>query len=313
MNRRTFFLSAVAPQVLALPGLASRAFAKPKSKRRMTLGFSTYGTKSIPTERAIDLIADAGFEAVELTVWPGWDAEPANLSAARRKSIRQKLTNRGIKLTSLMEHVTPSADKNTQQAHMSRLQAVYELGRELSPGAPPVVQTVLGGGTWEQKKSLLQDRVAAWGELGNKHDMVTCVKPHRGGALSRPDEAIWLIKSLDSPKWLRMVYDYSHYIFRDIALIQSIRQAAPFTAHVAVKDTIKDGNRMRFVLPGEAGTIDFVTLLKEFHRAGYTGDISCEVSGMVWGKSGYDPQAAIKTCFANMSKAFNAAMPSRYR
>ena len=61
---------------------------------------------------------------------------------------------------------------------------------------------------------------------------------------------------------------------------------------------------MRFALPGEAGTVDFPKLLTQFHAGGYTGDISCEVSGQVWGKSGYDPVIAAKVCYRNMAAAF---------
>jgi hypothetical protein len=36
----------------------------------------------------------------------------------------------------------------------------------------------------------------------------------------------------------------------------------------------------------------------------YQGDVSCEVSGMVSNKPGYDPIAAAKTCFQNLDFMF---------
>ena len=75
-----------------------------------------------------------------------------------------------------------------------------------------------------------------------------------------------------------------------------------------MKDTVKrDDGGFRFELPGTAGTINFSTLIRQFYDLGYRGDISCEVSGMVWGKPDYDPRSAIKTCYENMSKAFELA------
>ena len=71
-----------------------------------------------------------------------------------------------------------------------------------------------------------------------------------------------------------------------------------------MKDTVKKGAGTEFKLPGEAGTIDYVTLLKELAKGGYSGDISCEVSGMVSGKAGYEPIAAARTCYKNLSAAF---------
>jgi inosose dehydratase len=104
-----------------------------------------------------------------------------------------------------------------------------------------------------------------------------------------------------------MVYDYSHYAFRDLPLEQTIRMALPYTAHVAVKDPVEEGNRVVFKLPGEAGTVDFASMIRQFHEGGYRGDFNCEVSGMVWNQPGYDPIQAAKLCHANMSAAFQKA------
>ena len=84
----------------------------------------------------------------------------------------------------------------------------------------------------------------------------------------------------------------------------TIRTALPHTAHIAVKDAVQENGRVVFKLPGEAGTIDFPTLIRLFYAGGYVGDFNCEVSGMVWNRKGYDPIAAARTCHRNMKKAF---------
>lgn len=279
----------------------------------MLLGFSTYGAKRLQTEATIDLIAKTGFDSVEITVWPDWDASPANMPQKRRTGLRNQIGDSGLTLTSLMEHLYPEADDAKHKASLDRLKSVFELANDLCPERPPLVQTVLGGGEWSKKQSLFVDRVGDWTALGKEHGVVTCVKPHRGGGMSKPSEAVWLIEQIGDERWLKMVYDFSHYAFRDIPLEESIQHSLPHIGHVAVKDAVqttdKDGtkSRVEFRLPGEAGTIDFVTILKTLNAGGYKGDISCEVSGMVSGKSGYDPVAAMKTCYANVSKAFNNA------
>ena len=80
---------------------------------------------------------------------------------------------------------------------------------------------------------------------------------------------------------------------------------------IAVKDARQRGRGIVFDLPGVAGTIDFVDLIKRFHAGGYRGDFNCEVSGMVSSKEGYDPIAAAKTCYSNMSAAFRKAGVAR--
>lgn len=293
---------------LALAG-ATRVANAASPRKSMMLGFSTYGMKTLATEQAIDVIADTDYDSIEITVWPGWDAAPGNMSAVRRKAVRSQLTSRKLTLTSLMEHVYPSADKAAHDKALERLRRVYQLANDLAPesASPPVVQTVLGGGQWEEKKTMFRDRVGEWAELGKSFGIVTCIKPHRGGGMSQPSEAVWLIEQLAKTKWVRMVYDYSHYAFRDIPLVDSIREALPYTAHVAVKDAVQENGRVRFALPGEAGTIDFPTLLNVFQKGGYAGDISCEVSGQVSGKPGYNPLKAVQTCYRNMSAAFEKA------
>jgi len=305
IHRRGFFCQ-LASSGLTLPlGQLALAQDKPAPTRTgMTLGFSTYGMKALTTERAIEVIGQLGYDAVEITVWPDWDAAPGRMNQARRREIRQLLSDNGLRLTSLMEHISPAFDAVQHQATMDRLRGVFQLARDLAPDNPPIVQTVLGGGRFEEQKGRLRDRVGDWVQLGRKFGVVTCIKPHRGGVVSQPAEAIWILRQLNQDRWARMVYDYSHYIFRDIPLVRSLRESLPYIAHVAVKDTVRQGNRTAFLLPGEAGTIDYVTLLRELSRGGYRGDISCEVSGMVWNKPGYDPLKAARTCYQNLAPAF---------
>lgn len=277
----------------------------------MTLGFSTYGMKSLKTENAIQQIDRIGFDAVELTVWPEWDASPEKMSRDRRRDVRSLLIDRNLKLTSLMEHVAPSAKDSVRAEHLDRLRGVFQLASDLGGDQKPLVQTVLGGGKWEESKNLLRDRVGEWLEIAANHETVLAVKPHRGGVMSQPSEAVWLINQLGQPEFLRIVYDYSHYAFRDLTIEDTVKTALPWIAHVAVKDPVQQNGRIVFRLPGEAGTIPYDKLLRLLFAGGYRGDISCEVSGMVWNKPGYDPVAAAQRSYAALSAAFELAMITR--
>ena len=274
----------------------------------MMLGFGTYGTRGLSTEEAIRLIAKSGYDAIELTVNASWDASPEMMPAPRRERIRDQLAESGLRLTSLMESINPSADRAQQHKNMDRLRGSAELGRQLSAGHPPQIQTVLGSGNWEERRQMFVDRLGRWAELARETGTVISIKPHRGGAMSRPSEAVWIFKQLGNPRWLRMVYDFSHYIFRDMQLEETIRQSARYTNQVVVKDTVRTAaGGTTFVLPGESGNIDYVRLLQLFHRHGYRGDVSCEVSSAVWRQEDYDPQSAVQTCYRNMAAAFQAA------
>lgn len=273
----------------------------------LLLGFSTYGMKTLTTETAIGHIARIGFDSVEITVWPDWDAAPGNMSPERRQRVRTRLADSGLRLTSLMEHVAPSENDAQHTAHRTRLAGVFELARDLCPAQRPLVQTVLGGGQWEKKRELLRDRVGDWLELATEQETVLAIKPHRGGVMSRPEEAAWLIEQLGQSRYLRIVYDYSHYAYREMSLEDTVTTALPYLAHVAVKDAVKEGDRIVFKLPGQTGSIPYAKLLKLLFDGGYRGDISCEVSGMVWSKPNYEPVAAAESCYRSLAKAFTDA------
>ena len=165
----------------------------------LTLGFSTYGMRQIKTEQALKMLAEIGFDAVELTIWKGWDADPASMNAVRKRSLRKLLDQSGLVLTSLMEHVFPLNPKQQSNA-LNRLKLATDLGHQLCPNAPPIVQTVLGSGNFEENKNRLVDRLGDWVKIADAAKSIIAIKPHRGGLVSKPDEAVWLFEQLGKPE-----------------------------------------------------------------------------------------------------------------
>ncbi|MEE2639795.1 MAG: sugar phosphate isomerase/epimerase [Planctomycetota bacterium] len=308
--------AALLPPVLMPTGLLLPGVSRPEgngAERGCTLGFSTYGMKNLPTEKAIQIIGEIGFDAVELTVWEGWDADSARMNRKRRLELRQRIADSGLYLTSLMEHVT-LLGAGRQKKAIQRLKHAGDLAHDLVPESPPILQTVLGSGNFSSQRNELRDHLGEWIRLAKSNRSVIAIKPHRGGVVSRPSEAVWLFEQLGKPERLRMVYDYSHYAFRNLSIQQTVQTALPFTSHVAVKDAVQQKDRVVFKLPGENQTIDFAEIIRTFHAGGYRRDINCEVSGMVWNQKGYDPQVAARTCYRNMAKAFRQAdVPRKHR
>ena len=273
------------------------------SNQGCSLGFSTYGMPSLKSEKAIEILSGIGFDTVELVVREGWDADSAKLTVARKKSIRNCLVETPLRLTSLMEHVFPTTEKN-QRLAIERLKLGSDVAHDLSPGMPPFLQTVLGSGDFDKSKSVLRDRLGQWVSLAEANQITIAIKPHRGGIVSQPSEAVWLFDQLGNPQRLKMVYDYSHYAFRNLPMEKTIELALPHIAHVAVKDVAQENDRFIFELPGEVGTIDFADLIRRLHDGGYRGDINCEVSSMVSKQPSYDAVTAAHLCYRNLSAAF---------
>ncbi len=277
-----------------------------------TLSIGTYAMPKMTAEEAIALVGRVGYDGIELHVKAGAHACPSTVSAERRKKVRALLEREGLALTALMEHIAPSEKDEEHAKHIERFKNAAALACDLSPDAPPLVQTVLGGGDWEKKKTLFVDRVADWTKATQAAGVVLAIKPHRGGGMSKPSEAAWLIEQLDNTPWLRMVYDYSHYAFRDMPVEDTVKTALPYTSHLVFKDVVEENGKTVFKLPGESGTFDYVKLLKLFYGGGYRGDVCCEVSGQVWNRPDYDPVEAAKLCYRNVADAFKkAGVPRR--
>lgn len=304
-TRRQFLQTAgVATSVIAAPHWAYAH--KPKPNNSMSLGFSLYGMKSLKTEQAIREVAKIGYDSVEFCLMSDWDATPNNLHPSRRKEIRDVLNGTGLDLAGLMEHVSLTGSAKDQQSVHERLKQAAELGQHLQPSSPPLIETVAGHGKWSELRNQLRDNLGGWAKVAQAAKTVIAVKPHRGGVVDRPDQGAWLVEQIKSP-WIKLNFDYSHFAFRDIPLEESIRVMIPHTAFIHVKDTVMQHGKARFLLPGESGQIDYAQLLKLVQQAGYSGDICCEVSSMVFRQPGYDPIVAAKTSYENVAPAFKQA------
>lgn len=286
--------------------LAAGARAADATRRAMTLGFGLYGAKGARLEEFLPRLAALGFSSVELCLMPGWGCEPAQCSPARRKQIARLLDGAGLKLTSLMELVDLGGDAAAQRSVRERLARAAELGRDLAPQNPPVLETTMGGKDWEQVRTQFRDNLGGWAETAARAKMLIAIKPHRLQAVNRPEQALWLLRQVSSP-WIRLAYDFSHYVHSGLTLEGTLDALLPHTAFVHVKDTVIDKGKPRFLLPGESGQIDYATLFRKLRQAGYRGDVCCEVSGMVSGKPGYDPLEAARICHRNMAAAMKQA------
>jgi sugar phosphate isomerase/epimerase len=148
LTRRAWLHSALRALAPALPG--------------PTLGFSTYAMPGLATEKALREIAAIGFDSVELALLPDRDAAPARLDASRRKEIRKLLGDLPLRLTALMENLTPSPRASLHREALDRLARAADLAHDLAPDRLPLVETVLGGGSWERVRTLFRDRLGDW-------------------------------------------------------------------------------------------------------------------------------------------------------
>src|SRR5438105_1542279 len=125
-RRRWLQSAAVSLVALSANSRPARGDA-PGTSKGCTLSIGTYSMKAVPLEKAIGTVASLGYDGIEIAVLPGFDGEPARLSPDRRKDVRRLLGDKRLKLTALMENLSPAAEDARHKADLDRLRRVTEL------------------------------------------------------------------------------------------------------------------------------------------------------------------------------------------
>ena len=271
------------------------------------LGFSLYAFRQWPLEKAIRLCAAIGYDGVELCLNPGWPAQPSRLGKTDRATLRDLLRHLKLGVPSLMEQLTLSVPEAAHQPNLARLRAAMNLAHDIAPTNPPLIETVLGGkaGDWDNVRERMADRLADWAGSAAELKTVIAIKAHVGGAADTPDKLNWLLGQIRS-KWIRAVYDFSHFELAGLDAASTVKALAPHTAFVHVKDAEGSPAKYNFLLAGEGRTTT-PELLRHLKASGYRGFIVPEVSSQLQTKPGYDAEAAARKCFANLTRMFKAA------
>jgi len=302
ITRRAFLTHAtLGSLVLAQSTVSGAQDAMPQV---MPFAFSLYGTRTLTLDASLEACAKIGYDAVELALMPGYPAEPKRLGKDERRRLRDRLRQHRLGLAAIMENLPLHGNEQSHRDHLTRLQTALDLGAELTPDAPPILETILGGavGAWDKLRRQFADRLGDWARLAEKHKTIIAVKPHRSNAMNMPAHAIWLMEQVKSP-WIKLGYDYSHFQHRDMTIAETVKTLMPHTRFIHIKDTRLIDGRATFVLPGDGG-IDYSLLLREIRVAGYRGCVCVEVSGMVQNQKGYDPLAAARRSYENVAPAF---------
>jgi inosose dehydratase len=296
LSRRAFVLGAAAAPPLA---------GGPDGT--IGLGAGTYGMKNMSTRTALRAIAEAGYDGVELALMAGWPAEPKLLDAAARRALREELKQRRLALPSLLENLPLLRGPEQRGANVERLKRAMELGHDLSPDSPPVVETILGGKTaaWAETKNQVAEELHEWARAAESVKTVVCFKPHAAHAVHNPERSLWLIEQVGS-RWIRVVYDYSHLWLEGCGLAESMKQLLPLAPFVHLKDSAGIPEKHEYLLPGE-GKTDYLTYFRLLKEHAYDGFAVVEVSSMIQNKPGYDPVATTKLCYGRLAPLIQQA------
>ncbi len=271
----------------------------------------TYAMPDLSLPEAIKLVAKTGFDAIEIAAMPGYHGAPDQLGKAQRREARQLLADSGLRLGALMGLPFPDGDKQAENTDW--VKRLLELAQDLAPDAPPLIQSVLGGGKWEEKKTLFRDCLGPWVTAAGAAGVKLAIKPHRFQAMNLPENALWLIEQLNAADTLGLVFDASHFAFRDLNMQALVAQSLPHTSYLVLKDAVQRDGEVRFELPGATATIPHADIVKQFIEGGYRGEVCAEVSGHLSKAEGYDPVPVTRACHTRLRRITAQALESGFQ
>ena len=288
---------------LAAGGVTAAASATPT----VGLSFGSYALWMLTWGDALELIGRTGYDGVELALMPGWPTEPKLLSRTDRLYIRSRLGDMGLALPAVLEQLRVADPTQTPHRNLERLRRAIELGADLAPGKPPIVETTLGRSPeeWDAVKSQFIDEIGEWVRVADAGDTVICFKPHVGNAVNNIERSLWLVAQVDSPHF-RCTFDYSHLWLAGYDLVESLDALLPICPYIHVKDAARTSGGHRFLLPGDAET-DYVAMFRKLRQTGYGGFVNVEVSAQIHRSDDFHPIDAAMTCYDRMEAAFESA------
>jgi len=275
--------------------------------RTIGLAFGTYGMKTLTTEAALRTIARIGYDGVEPALMPGSPTDPAQLSAAGRKTLRRLIGDLGLAVPAMLESLPLQGTPQGRAANLERLKRAVALGNELVPSRPPMVDTILGGKTadWVRIKGRMVAELKDWAKVAEDGRTTVCFKPHAGDAVQSPDRALWLVREVGSPR-IRIVYDYSHFYVAGLPLESSLKQLIAYAPFVVVKDSQGTPEKHAYLLPGDGAT-DYLAYFRLLKELKYGGFVAVEVSGMIHRQPDYQPVPTAELCYARLAPLMHRA------
>jgi inosose dehydratase len=284
-----------------LSAMAAAPLAAAPPRNTIGLAFGTYAMKALTAGAALQAIRDIGYDGVELCAMAGWPTDSARLTADDRRDLKRRLEDARLALPALQDSLPITGAPDRRKSNLERIKRMVDLGNELAPQAPPVIDTIAGGRTaeWDKTKGMLVEELREWAKIGEDGRTDICFKPHAGQAVHNVERALWLLREAGCPG-LRIVYDFSHFSLEGVTLADSFRQLLPHIGFVAMKDSSGTAERHSYLLPGD-GKVDYADYFRTIARLGYRGYASVEVSSQIHGKPGYDPVATARLCYERLA------------
>jgi sugar phosphate isomerase/epimerase len=293
----------------------------------MQLGFVSAIVSDLSLEEVAALVAEEGYECVELMCWPVGKADRryagvthvdvADFTAERAQQVRKIMADSGVAISGLGYYPNPLApDPEEAQQTIEHLRKVIAAAAMLEVG---VVNTFIGRDwrksvedNWPRFLDVWPPLVRLAEERGVRIGIENCpmffsADQWPGGKNLATAPAIWrrMFEAIPSRNF-GLNYDPSHLVFQHMDYLLPIRQFADRFVHIHLKDVRIDQDKLNdvgmFANPGEwhwpklpgLGEIEWGKFFSLLYESGYDGAVCVEVEDRAFEKSLERRKAALR-------------------
>lgn len=261
----------------------------------LVLGYGTNGLGDHPLSDALDLLEDAGYDAVALTLgFPHLDpSAPAAELAALRDRLARAHDGRGMRvvvetgtrylLDPRRKHAPALVDDDAGP-RLAYLRRAVEVAAALGAPAVQLFSGVLGAGTpREAGEERLRARLPGLVAHAADHGVRLALEPEPGMLVETVADGLRLHADLGGPAALGLTVDIGHcLVVEPGGVTGALAAAAPHLAHVQIDDMPRSHHEH---LPFGEGDLDLPAALADLAGLadrGYDGIVSVELPRHSW-------------------------------
>jgi hydroxypyruvate isomerase len=273
----------------------------------MQIAYGTYALPKHPLQDAAPLLANIGYDGVEVCVSPHHAGSmPAEMDSTHRTQLRELLVDLklGIPALFLTDHLLQTEDDDHRKMQ-DHVRSCAELARHLGSAEPPVIAVGIGGKSqdWERIQGLLIERLADYATLGQEEGCIIATEAHCGAAVDRSERALHVINTVDSPA-LRLHFDIVHFYLGGEDEAEAVERLLPITGHTHITDARRHADGTFDLLLLGQGDLDSTKYVQAMAAGGWDDFITLEVSMRLWGQDDYDVEAAARISYVSLTSAF---------
>lgn len=243
------------------------------------ISYHAGGMKDLPLHEVIAILADTGYDAIEMMCGPEAHIRSDAITDTLLKAVRTQVTDSGLKVSV----VNPFTGKGFYQLAMESPQAAIDHYARLQDVAVALgasgVNFLTGYGgengdafAWRLLVETLKPicrRAESIGVTMNIHN-------HEATTIDSSAKVMLLIEHVGSEA-LRVLNDITNFYHLGEDIAEVTEKLGAITAHCHVKGVTGMYPYSTFLIPGESGDeLDFRTFAAGLGRAGYAGYISVE-------------------------------------